>query len=97
MIGQKDVIFVKECRWELPLFMRWMDEKGSDEVLAIDIDFTAFTFLLQSLGKHQLPHPIDAVVTVLDGEMMRLGAPVKEGADAATGFLLSERSARAGS
>lgn len=43
------------------------------------VDLTARSFLFQSLGKHELAHPVDAFVPRFDGEMMRLaGAGVEK-------------------
>jgi hypothetical protein len=49
----------------------------------IDTDLETFALLLQGLGKHELPHPVNALVAALDGEVVRLAGAVGGALDAA--------------
>lgn len=40
--------------------------------VAVTVDFIAFTLLLQCLGKHQFSHPVNAFISALDSEVVRL-------------------------
>jgi hypothetical protein len=44
----------------------------SNLLAAVHLDFVALALLLQGFGEHELTHPIDALVLVLDSEMVRL-------------------------
>ena len=44
----------------------------SELLATVNLNFIALAFLLQGLGKHQLAHPINALVLVLDSKVMRL-------------------------
>lgn len=39
---------------------------------AVDLDLVAFPLLLQGLCQHELPHPIDPLILVLNGEVVDL-------------------------
>ena len=43
---------------------------------SIDADLEPFALLLESLGKHELAHPVDALLAVLDGKVMGLTSAV---------------------
>src|SRR4051794_2891801 len=45
--------------------------------MMIQLDLAAL-ILLHCFGKHQLPHPLDALLGAVDGEMVRLGLGVEE-------------------
>ena len=47
-------------------------DRSSNLLAAVDLDLVALSLLLQGFGEHELAHPIDALVLVLDREMVRL-------------------------
>jgi hypothetical protein len=59
----------------------------SNLLAAVNLDLVALALLLQGFGKHELAHPIDALVLVLDSEMVRLAGQSFPASDRGSGGI----------
>lgn len=57
------------------LVKKWCSGVHLDHV-PVDADFKAIALLLEGFSQHELSHPIDAIVPILDGKMMGLPGAV---------------------
>lgn len=44
--------------------------------VTVDTDLKAISLLLQCFGQHELSHPVDALITALDGKVVSLASAV---------------------
>jgi hypothetical protein len=57
----------------------WISERDEMKHLdhaAVDADLEAISLLPQGFGQHQLPHPIDAVISARDGKVVSLASAI---------------------